>query len=113
MQGTTLLGSYLCTPDVRTAQLDTKTDTIIQSLSDIQCIPDCKVHYQLIRFCIHSKLYFTFRCTPPSITRAAATRLDSVVAKAIIKYAGASYEHLVKECPKAFTMVCAILQMPH
>eukprot|EP00961_Rhodomonas_salina_P173126 2334557-Rhodomonas_salina.1 len=104
MQGTTLLGSYLGTPDFRTTHLDTKADTIIPSLSDIQCIPDGKVHYQLTRFCIHSKLHFTFRCTPPSITRAAATRLDSAVAKAIIEYAGASCEHLVEECPKTFAM---------
>eukprot|EP00961_Rhodomonas_salina_P124261 1674950-Rhodomonas_salina.1 len=104
MQGTTLLGSYLGTPEFRTTQLDTKTYTIIQSLSDIQCIPDGKVHSQLTRFCIHSKLHFIFRCTPPSITRAAAMRLDSAVAKAIIDCAGASFEHLVEECPKTFAM---------
>ena len=88
LNGAKVLGCPLGSPAYTRAETDKLASNIISLYDKIRDVPDGRIHFQLVKFCIHTKFQYILRCLPPAATMEAATRLDAAACGAVMTYGG-------------------------
>eukprot|EP00961_Rhodomonas_salina_P245399 3315524-Rhodomonas_salina.1 len=88
LNGAKVLGCPLGSPAYTRAETDKLASSIISLYHKIRDVPDGRIHFQLVKFCIHTKFQYILRCLPPAATTEAATRLDVAACGAVMTYGG-------------------------
>jgi len=65
--GMTCVGVPMGTPEFVNAFVRSKAHDIVQDVHKLRSVPDPKIHYDLLRFCQHTRLAFLARNVPPDV----------------------------------------------
>jgi hypothetical protein len=63
----TCVGVPIGTPEFVNAFVRSKAHDIVQDVHKLRIVPDPKIHYDLLRFCQHTRLAFLARNVPPDV----------------------------------------------
>jgi hypothetical protein len=116
--GLKCVGVPIGTPEFVDAFVRSKADDIQQDVQKLRIIQDPKIHYDLLRFCQHSRIVFLARNVPPDVMMkhtdgnpAAPTPVQDAIVQAILQRGlGETYntlpQHVLEWCR-------TIVELPH
>jgi len=87
-EGVKILGVPVGTPDYVSRTLESVATDIVGVLPRLAPLPDGKVHFQAVKYCVLPKFHYLLRALPPAVTVPVAERIDEAAVAEVAVYGG-------------------------
>jgi hypothetical protein len=84
---------------------------ILDKYKKIEPVPDGRIHFQLVRFCLHTKFQYLLRCLPPHLCEEITNDLDTAAFTSLMQYGG--WPDLAEPNPPSYQLGKLKLSLPH
>ena len=88
LRGEIVVGVPFGTPEYCREQAAEIATQILDKYQKIELVPDGRIHFQLIRFCLHTKFQYLLRCLPPYLCEEITNDLDTAAFTNLVQYGG-------------------------